>query len=226
MQRAVRTVFERYSVEPSAWAVVRWAREAGFLFPSRRHGAAEVQWKPLDAGRLCALLHIPVYAGRPIDQAVEELLLKTVVPSELDLSLAVEREVDAQAEALAEQWRARIEQTEYAARLAERRYKAVDPDNRVVARTLERQWEERLRELEEVQRQYKDARHWQLWPSLVDKVRSTLRETAAAVVMTLSDRPASRSASVAGGGGRLARRSAWVMATTRRTKTEILTPGR
>jgi hypothetical protein len=46
----------------------------------------------------------------------------------------------------------------YEARRAERRYKAVDPDNRVVTRTLEHEWEDRLRELEEVQRDYARSR--------------------------------------------------------------------
>jgi len=37
-------------------------------------------------------------------------------------------------------------------------YKAVDPDNRIVARTLEAQWEEKLRELEEADREHEQAR--------------------------------------------------------------------
>ena len=78
-------------------------------------------------------------SGRPIDAAVEDLLLRTIIPTELELSLAVEREVDAQAASLEAQWKLRLEQAEYEARRAERRYKAVDPDNRVVARTLEGQ---------------------------------------------------------------------------------------
>jgi uncharacterized protein YndB with AHSA1/START domain len=81
-----------------------------------------------------------------------------MVPSELDLSLAVEHEVQQQADSLEKAWRARIEQARYEARRAERRYKAVDPDNRVVARTLESDWEQRLRELESVEQQYAEAR--------------------------------------------------------------------
>jgi len=96
--------------------------------------------------------------GAKIDAAVEELFLETMVPSELELALAVEHEVASQAEELAQQWRARREQASYEARRAEKRYKAVDPDNRVVARNLEREWESKLRELEEVERQYAEAR--------------------------------------------------------------------
>jgi hypothetical protein len=97
-------------------------------------------------------------SGARIDRAVEHLFLATMVPSELELSLAVDQEVASHAEELAKQWRGRREQVMYEARRAEKRYKAVDPDNRVVARTLEREWEMKLREVEEVERQYAEAR--------------------------------------------------------------------
>jgi hypothetical protein len=66
VQRAVRVVFQRYDVEPSAWAVVRWARETGFKFPTRRpsaDGDSGVEWKPLGVSRLHDMLKNPVYAG-------------------------------------------------------------------------------------------------------------------------------------------------------------------
>jgi DNA invertase Pin-like site-specific DNA recombinase len=60
-------------------------------------------------------------SGHAIDAAVEDLLLRMIVPTELELSLAVEREVDAQAASLEGQWKLRLEQAEYEARRAERR---------------------------------------------------------------------------------------------------------
>jgi DNA invertase Pin-like site-specific DNA recombinase len=96
--------------------------------------------------------------GDTLDVAVEDLFLETMTPSEIDLSIAVEREAHGQAASLAAQWQTRIEQSRYEARRAERRYKAVDPENRVVARTLEREWEARLADLEEVERQYANTR--------------------------------------------------------------------
>jgi hypothetical protein len=51
-----------------------------------------------------------------------------------------------------------VERAAYEARLAERRYKAVDPDNRVVARTLERQWENCLRRVEELEQTRQNVR--------------------------------------------------------------------
>jgi len=115
--------------------------------------------------------------GQPIDRAVESLLLGTVVPEELELCLAVEREVGRQAEALDRQWRARLEQAAYEARHAERRYKAVDPDNRVVARTLEREWEQRLRELAELEQSHAQAKR-EHRVDLSDEDRAKIRALA------------------------------------------------
>jgi hypothetical protein len=64
-------------------------------------------------------------SGPPIDRAVERLFLDTLVPGELELSLAVEREVETQANSLERAWRTRIEHVRYEAGRAERRYKAV-----------------------------------------------------------------------------------------------------
>jgi hypothetical protein len=127
---------------------------------------------------------------------VEDLLLRMIVPSELDLTLAVEREVDAQTASLHEQWKLRLEQAQYEARRAERRYKAVDPDNRVVARTLEREWESRLRDLEEVRRGLqcaKSERRLQLSEDDRARIRTLARDLPAvwrAPTTTPADRKA------------------------------------
>ena len=299
VQRAIHVLFERFRVEPSARAVVRWARASGFLVPSRDRSKGEVVWRPLVKARLTEMLHNPFYAGvyvygrrpqkkvvvdgeirrarhridepskwpvrledahpgyitwetylanvaklrnnrtcgggptapregpallsgllicgrcgrrmrphyeprksdarrwryscsgaseagavlcwsvsgRALDRAVEQSFIDTVAPSEVDFSLAVERESAGQAESLARAWRARIEQVGYEVRLAERRYKAVDPDNRVVARTLEGQWEQRLRELAEVEQQYAEARR-QRQVELTPEERARIRQLA------------------------------------------------
>jgi hypothetical protein len=82
---------------------------------------------------------------------IEELFLQSMAPAELDVSLAVEREVTQQSEALDRHWTVRIEHTRYEAQRAERRYKSVDPENRVVARTLAREWEARLEQLQQAE---------------------------------------------------------------------------
>jgi DNA invertase Pin-like site-specific DNA recombinase len=302
VQRAVRLVFERFAIEPSICAVVRWAYRNGIKFPTRRgpvDGSGELEWHTIRVGRLSAMLHNPIYAGvyaygrqkshklivdgeirtrvkrlaesewavrivdahhayidwetyvsnqeklrtnqprmhgatggaapkdggallagivlcgrcghrmrvdytthertnwryvcagkndttqhicwgvrgEEIDRTVEEVFLATMVPEEIDLTIAVEQEANGQARSLEAQWQARLEQARYEARRAERRYKAVDPDNRVVARTLEREWEARLRDLDDVERQYADARRTRR-VDLTAADRAALREIA------------------------------------------------
>jgi excisionase family DNA binding protein len=317
IRQAIRIVFERFAIESSARAVVRWARETGFKLPTRRWqagGSGEVRWVPLTCGRLYSMLHSPIYAGAyawgrrratriiedgnvrtkyayrydpsewtvciqnahqayiswdtyrenvskleanaaqigragaprngaallggllicgqcgkrmtarygknsakqwryncrgdvdrgggncwsvagfAVDQAVEELFLQAMTADELDVTLAVERYANDRAEEMGRQWRLRLEQIRHEAALAERRYKAVDPDNRVVARTLESQWEERLREVEDVERQFQKARReHRVELSAADRTR--IRELARdlpAVWRSPTTRPAER----------------------------------
>jgi DNA invertase Pin-like site-specific DNA recombinase len=97
-------------------------------------------------------------SGQVLDDAVADLFLRALQPAEIELGLAVSRQVEQQAATLDHQWALRRERAQYDLRLAERRYKAVDPDNRVVARTLEREWNERLHEVEELEREYSELR--------------------------------------------------------------------
>ena len=95
---------------------------------------------------------------RSVDEAVAQEFLAVVQPAEIDLSLAVARDADKQAGDIHRQWQLQLEQARYAARLAERRYKAVDPDSRNVARTLEREWNDKLEDLSRLERQYEEVR--------------------------------------------------------------------
>ena len=99
-----------------------------------------------------------VVPSEGVDEAVAHLFLQTVQPPELELGLAVVREAERQAGEIDRQWKLRLERVQYEARLCERRYKAVDPDNRVVARALEREWNEKLEAIEELERQQAEVR--------------------------------------------------------------------
>ncbi len=316
VRTAIQTVFTRFEVEPSAWAVVRWARQTGFEVPTRIYeaGQSEIAWRPLTVSRLSSILHNPIYAGAyvygrsptrevlqageprrlrvhqpdpaswqvclreqhagyitwecylanlaklrdnatpfgagvrgapregvallagivvcgrcgrrmrpaygprarymcvgdratggrtcwsleasPVDEIVQQLFLEAMVPDELELALAVEQQATQQADSLAAQWRLRIEGAEYQARLAERRYMAVDPDNRVVASTLEANWEESLRELERLRRDYERACREQR-VQLTEADRARIRAIATdlpAVWRALSTQPQERQA--------------------------------
>jgi DNA invertase Pin-like site-specific DNA recombinase len=96
--------------------------------------------------------------ARPVDEAVAKLFLDVMKPSEIELGLALLHETERQAAEIDAQWQLRRDRVCYDARLAERRYKAVDPDNRVIARTLEREWNDKLAELEEIDREHEHVR--------------------------------------------------------------------
>lgn len=93
-----------------------------------------------------------------IDKGVAELVLNALTPEAIALGMAVADETERQAADLDRQWTLRMEQARYQAQLAERRYKAVDPEHRTVARTLEREWDAKLREVEYLEREHGEAR--------------------------------------------------------------------
>ena len=95
-------------------------------------------------------------SGTVIDRAVEKLFLEVVIPSNVELAFSVARDAENQVSGIDRQWKLKKERLQYEARLAERRYKAIDPDNRVVARTLEREWEEKLRDLEKAEQEHEE----------------------------------------------------------------------
>jgi len=97
-------------------------------------------------------------AGSVIERAVVKIFLAAAIPAEIELALTVAHESEHQITQVEKQWQLRRERLEYEARLAERRYKSIDPDNRVVARTLEREWEEKLRALEKAEQDHKAVR--------------------------------------------------------------------
>jgi DNA invertase Pin-like site-specific DNA recombinase len=83
--------------------------------------------------------------GASLEAAVVATFFEALAPAELDLledTLAAQRAEQAR---LAQQHADQVARAEYEARLAERQYQAVDPDNRLVAAELERRWEVALR---------------------------------------------------------------------------------
>ena len=85
--------------------------------------------------------------GCQIDAAVVDAFLTALQPAGMEAALIAAERLETSHDAALDQWRLEVERRRYEASLAERRYHAVDPDNRLVARGLEAQWELRLREL-------------------------------------------------------------------------------
>jgi hypothetical protein len=82
--------------------------------------------------------------GTPLDAAIRRLVLEALQPAALEISLQVAADLEAERAREQAQWQQRLERAAYTAQRAERQYQAVEPENRLVARTLERQWEEAL----------------------------------------------------------------------------------
>ena len=83
-------------------------------------------------------------SARPVDEHVSALMLSALAPSAIEVSLQVAEDLELERQQLHEQWKQRLERAGYETALARRRYEAVDPQNRLVARTLERDWEAAL----------------------------------------------------------------------------------
>jgi DNA invertase Pin-like site-specific DNA recombinase len=84
------------------------------------------------------------FGGDVLDQLVAEQVLIALQPGALELSLAAAQDVIREREALDRNWRQRLERVRAESKRAERQYHAVEPENRLVARTLERRWEDAL----------------------------------------------------------------------------------
>jgi DNA invertase Pin-like site-specific DNA recombinase len=92
--------------------------------------------------------------GNIVDRAIRDLLLELVQPLTLEVALAVEQEVQARCAETDALRRQRVERARYEAELARRRYMSVDPDNRLVAGSLEGEWNEKLRVHQAAQEEY------------------------------------------------------------------------
>lgn len=101
------------------------------------------------AGKSCQSMR-----GDRVDAAVAEVLLAAIEPAQLEVSLAALEHLEARARQIDHQWQLRLERARYEAELARRRYMMVEPENRLVARTLERDWNEKLAEAERLERDY------------------------------------------------------------------------
>jgi DNA invertase Pin-like site-specific DNA recombinase len=92
--------------------------------------------------------------GLGLDAEVERLFLAALQPDRIALSLAALGELEKEHETLKRQRALHLQRQEYEAERARRQYDAVEPENRLVARTLENAWEEKLLALEKAKQEY------------------------------------------------------------------------
>jgi DNA invertase Pin-like site-specific DNA recombinase len=95
-----------------------------------------------------------IILGTAVDEAVSKAILDAVTPASVELALEVFEELRARKAEVDRLHRAQVERARQEAELAQQQYLMVRPENRLVADTLERQWNEKLRELAEVEGKY------------------------------------------------------------------------
>src|SRR5262245_6199780 len=168
--------------------------------------------KDLVSGRGVFCLNV---GGVQIDRAVVDAFLHALTPAAVQATQLAIRQLDANHDAALSQWRLTVERARYEADRAERQYRAVEPENRLVARGLETAWEQRLRDLaaaeaelerkeqqrprtlsaEEQQRVFAlgaDLRNVWTAPTTTDRDRKELLRALLEEVIVSVDRPAHR----------------------------------
>lgn len=93
-------------------------------------------------------------AARSIDDLVACQVMKVLEPAALELSLRAAGDIHQERALLDQHWQQRLERARYEAGRAERQYQAVEPENRLVARELERRWEQALTEERHLRDEY------------------------------------------------------------------------
>src|SRR5262249_47915168 len=105
------------------------------------------------------------------------LLVEVVSPMNLDVALTVQQELQSRLEEADRLRQKQVERARYEADLAQRRYMRVDPDNRLVADTLEADWNHKLRALTNAQKEYAHRR---------DQDRKVFNEEQRAAILSLA----------------------------------------
>lgn len=99
--------------------------------------------------------------SEPIDAFVSQWVLKALEPAALTLSLEATARLEQERHALDQLWRQRVERAAYEAERAARHYRLVEPENRLVARQLAQDWEEKLTAQRQLQEDYQRFLHAQ-----------------------------------------------------------------
>ncbi len=119
--------------------------------------------------------HCMRVGGVKIDEAVADAFLDAITPAAMEAALLAEKNIEADHDEALEQLCLQVERLRYEADKAERHFHAVEPENRLVARTLETQWETSLKKLQDTINEFERLqrqRPERLLPDQRDKIRT------------------------------------------------------
>ncbi len=104
-------------------------------------------------GPSCQIIH-----GQGLDQAIAELLVELITPMTLEVSISVQQELEQRFEETERLRQKQVTRKRYEADLSRQRFMQVDPNNRLVAATLEADWNEKLKKLAAAQEELERRR--------------------------------------------------------------------
>ena len=123
-----------------------------------------------DADKICQSM-----TSRPVDAAIAEAFLEAVSPLGVEVGFRVLEKLEHDIAAQRRQRELQLEQARYEARLAQRQYDAVDPDNRLVASELERRWNEKLERVNHLEKAFIQAEQESQWNITIEE-RQTIKK--------------------------------------------------
>jgi hypothetical protein len=136
----------------------------------------ECNWRRREGLSTSSCMHIRCDL---IDGPVSTRVLEVIEPKQIDIAMKALEELERRDKALDRQWRMRIDRAEYEVQLAQRRYEAVDPDNRLVAASLEKRWNDALINVEETKKDFAEHQrkeHITATPEQKTKLRSLAQD--------------------------------------------------
>jgi DNA invertase Pin-like site-specific DNA recombinase len=107
--------------------------------------------------------------SRAVDAAVVQAFLEAVSPASLPIAMRVLDQIEHDLAGQRRQRELQLEQARYDARLAQRQYERVDPDNRLVASELERRWNEKLERVAHLEQAHAKAEAEAQWDLTADE---------------------------------------------------------
>jgi DNA invertase Pin-like site-specific DNA recombinase len=134
------------------------------------------------------------FKAQPIDCAVSELFLEAIQPSKLEAALQALDQLEQDRQQLERLWQQRLERAHYETERAQRQFDRVEPEHRLVARELERRWNDTLTEVQRLEREYAQAQHQQLAPlsesecALIRALMTDLPQLWSAETTTVAER--------------------------------------
>jgi hypothetical protein len=153
------------------------------------HGYVCNRWATDYGDEFCGYL-----PGDSLDTFVSQWVLKALEPATLTLSLAATTRLAQERQEMAQLWQLRLERAEYEADRAARHYRLLEPENRLVARQLATDWEERLtahRQLQEDSQRFLQTQPHVLLPAERKAIEQLAHDIPAlwqAATTTMADR--------------------------------------